>query len=137
MHRFVSLAEPRVSIAYCKTDEQRANGFTKIVSSQEWPATLEQTGVLPNPTASTSAAAAQPADLASSQPDIEAIAGSLPHRLSEEHILRLLGHLPNDGAVRGPSHSEVHCFAIGVYCHGGGIVGIRNNTHGLVRFLVF
>ena len=25
------LAEPRVSIVYCKTDEQRANGFTKIV----------------------------------------------------------------------------------------------------------
>ena len=39
------LAEPRASIAYCKTDEQRANGFTKIVSPQEWPATLEQMGI--------------------------------------------------------------------------------------------
>ena len=124
------LAEPRASIAYCKTDEQRANGFTKIVSPQEWPATLEQMGILPNlAAASASAVAAQPADLASSQPAVEAIAGSLPHRLSEEHILRLLGHLPNDGAVRGPSNSEVHCFTVGGYCHGGGIVGIRNNTH--------
>ena len=54
-------AEPRASIAYCKTDEQRANGFTKIVSPQEWPTTLEQMGILPN-----IAAAAQPADPTSS-----------------------------------------------------------------------
>ena len=105
------LAEPRASIASCKTDEQRSNGFTKIVSPQEWPATLEQMGILPNlATASASAAAAQPVDVASSQPDVE-------------------GHLPNDGAVRGPSHSEVHCFTVGAYCHGGGIVGVRSNTH--------
>ena len=39
------LADPRASTAYCKTDEQRANGFTKIVSPQEWPATLEQMGI--------------------------------------------------------------------------------------------
>ena len=81
------LAEPRASIAYCKTDEQRANGFMIFfVSPQEWPATLEQMGILPNlAAAAASAVAAQPVDLASSQPDVEAIAGSLPHRWSEEN----------------------------------------------------
>ena len=57
-------------------------------------------GVLPNfTTASASATAAKPTEPASSLPVAEAIAGSLPHRLTEEHILCLLGHLRNDGAV--------------------------------------
>ena len=128
------------SIAYCKTDEQRTNGFTKIVSPQEWPATLEQIGILPNlaAAAAASAVAAQPADRVSSQSDVEAIAGSLPHRLSEEHILRLLGHLPNDGTIRGPSHSEVHCFILlALTATVEGLLAFEATLTGLVRFLVF
>ena len=59
------LAEPRVSTVYCRTDEQRANGFTGIVSPHEWPVTLEQTGVVPNLT--TASANAEQPDLLSLQ----------------------------------------------------------------------
>ena len=128
------LAEPRASIAYCKTDEQRANGFTKSCHHRNGQLHLNKwafclTLLLPQHLLTQLNLLTLP--VPDQTPDVEAIAGSLSHRLSEEHILRLLGHLPNDGAVRGPSHSEVHCFTVGAYCHGGGIAGIRNNTTGL------
>ena len=55
-------------------------------------------------------------------------AACLAGRVEEYHILHLLSLLPHDGASRAPETPETHCFSVGAYAHGGGIVGIRNNT---------
>ena len=128
LHRFViALQNPELQLLIARQMNNAQTVSRKSCHHRNGQLHLNKWAFLA--TASASAVAAQPADLAGSQPDVEAIAGSLPHRLSEEHILRLLGRLPNDGAVRGPSHSEVHCFTVGAYCHGERIVGIRNTTH--------
>ena len=41
------LAEERVQAVYCSTKLQRANGFTKVISPQEWPLVLSQLCLLP------------------------------------------------------------------------------------------
>ena len=48
--------------------------------------------------------------------------------LESNTFLHLLTLLPHDGARRGPETTETHCFSVGAYAHGSGIVGIRSNT---------
>ena len=125
------LAEERVKAIYCSTKLQRANGFTKVISPQEWPETLEQLCLSEGP-ARTSVPAAPsqnevPADpLAESDP--ESVAGILPHRLTEAHILQLFHLLPADASSRPVVSSEGKGFTTGAYAHGGGITGLRSNT---------
>ena len=123
------LAEDRVQASYCSTKLQRANGFTKVISPQEWPLVLSQLCLLP----ATGEALAHPARLFSADAlvlaDPRAAAGILPRRLEAQHILHLLSLLPHDGASRAVETTDTHCFSVGAYAHGGGIVGIRKNTH--------
>ena len=85
------LAEPRASTAFIARQMNNAQTVSrKSCHHRNGQLHLNKMGILPNlAAAAASAGAAQPVDLAISQPDVEAIAGALPHRLSEEHILRL------------------------------------------------
>ena len=74
------LAEDRVQATYCSTKLQRANGFTKVISPQEWPLVLTQLCLLPTASkAFAQAARAFPAD-ALELPDPRAAAGCVPRR---------------------------------------------------------
>ena len=122
------LTEPNVQITFCPTKEQRANGFTKVISPQEWSAMLEQLCLSSN-----DAVAAPAQGLRSEDPlagtDPESVAGILPHRLTEQHILQLFCLLPCDDASRAVISTEGRCFTTGAFAHGGGIIGLRTNTH--------
>ena len=92
------LAEDRVKASYCSTKLQRANGFTKVISLQEWPLVLSQLCLRP----ATGGALAHPARLFSADAlvlaDPHAAAGALPRRLEAQHILHLLSFLPQASA---------------------------------------
>ena len=139
------LAEPHAQITFCPTAEQRANGFTKVISPQEWPAMLEQLCLSEGP-ANTPVPAAPSKNFVPEDPladtDPESVAGVLPHRLTEYHILQLFHILPPDASSRSVVSSEGKGFTTGAYAHGGGIVGLRSNTskfrgvtHVLTRFV--
>ena len=135
------LAEERVKAIYCSTKLQKANGFTKVISPQEWPETLEQLCLSEGPARTPVPAAPSqnevPADhLAELDP--ESVAGILPHRLTEAHILQLFHLLPADASSRPVVSSEGKGFTTGAYAHGGGITGLRSNTskfRGVTRVL--
>ena len=135
------LAEERVKAIYCSTKLQRANGFTKVISPQEWPETLEQLCLSEGP-ARTSVPAAPSQNEVPADPlaelDPESVAGILPHRLTEAHILQLFHLLPADASSRPVVSSEGKGFTTGAYAHGGGITGLRSNTskfRGVTRVL--
>ena len=122
------LTEPNVQITYCPTKEQRANGFTKVISPQEWSAMLEQLCLSSNDAVAAPAQGPRPEDpLAGTDP--ESVAGILPHRLTEQHILQLFCLLPCDDASRAVISTEGRSFTTGAFAHGGGIIGLRTNTH--------
>ena len=122
------LSEPNVQITFCPTKEQRANGFTKVISPQEWSAMLEQLCLSSNDAVAAPAQGPRPEDpLAGTDP--ESVAGILPHRLTEQHILQLFCLLPCDDASRAVISTEGRSFTTGAFAHGGGIIGLRTNTH--------
>ena len=124
------LAVSNVHIAYCHTKEQRANGFTKVITPQEWPAMLEQLCLSDGP-ASTMISAALSQQVATEpleSSDPESVAGILPRRLQEQHILQLFHLLPSDELSRPVALTEGRSFTTGAYANGDGMVGLRRNT---------
>ena len=83
------LAQPIVSAVYCRTNCQRANGSTKVIPPA-WPAVLEQLCAFQSTQASqATAVAANTRGNGDSSDDPVSVAGILPHRLLEHHILQL------------------------------------------------
>ena len=60
--------------------------------------------------------------------DRKSVAGILPHRLTEQHILQLFHLQPCHEASRPVVSTEGKGFTIGAYAHDGGIVGLGSNT---------
>ena len=69
------LTEPNVQITFCPTKEQRANGFTKVISPQEWSAMLEQLCLSSNVTVAALAQGPRPEDPVAGT-DPESVAGN-------------------------------------------------------------
>ena len=124
------LAVSNVQIDYCPTKEQRANGFTKVITPQEWPSMLEQLCLSDGP-ASTMISAALSRQVATEpleSSDPESVASILPRRLQEQHILQLFHLLPSDELPHPVALTEGRSFATGAYASGDGMVGLRRNT---------
>ena len=72
------LTSESITAEYCPTQEQIANGFTKVIAPAEWGHMLQQLGVQ-----SVGALAAKPVDTNKA----EAFAGSQPQRLTNQHVV--------------------------------------------------
>ena len=113
------LAYENVSAIYCHTHEQIANGFTKAIPPAEWSHMLQQLGMH-----TSTALAARPAEV----DQAEALAGTQPHRLTNQHVVHLLSFLPKDSVTRNAASDSAHSFIVGAFVHGG-VVGIRDRTY--------
>ena len=113
------LTSENITAQYCPTQEQIANGFTKVIAPAEWGHMLQQLGMQ-----SAGALAAKPVD----KDKAEAFAGSQPQRLTNQHVVQLLSFLPRDPLARGDlSAEQAHAFTVGAFVHGG-VVGVRDRT---------
>ena len=107
---------------YCPTKEQIANGLAKVINPCEWLAMLVQLGLKLVPKEDRAFVI-----LADTVARAEALAGSLPQRVSKQHLVQLLSYLPREQSARADAADDVHSFASGAFVHGG-IIGVRSLT---------
>ena len=113
--------DPEYSAEYIRSNEQVANGLTKIIAPIEWGSMLEQLCLSTVP----------PVPATVSQQvifDAEQYARGIPTKVSAQDIVQLLTYLPGEEPARGQLTATSKCFTTGAFAHGGGVAGLRQNT---------
>ena len=120
------LALPHVSACYCKSEDQVANGLTKIIAPADWPCTLDQFGLQASGVGLHPDAACAAVDV-TLPAEIFAVASEYLQVPSSQHLVQLLALLPHEGDARGVDPNASHVFAAGAFVQGG-VYGLRKRT---------
>ena len=106
------LAEDSISCDYCPTQDQVANGLTKVILPSEWPRMLQQLCLeLPSETLA----------LVAIKPLVT------PAECFALHV-QLLFHLPAGVADRASDQTNAHAFTVGAFSRGISIAGVCTLT---------
>ena len=105
------LAEPHISASYCKSEDQIANDFTKIIAPAEWPRTLEQFGL----------------QASGAGPHPDAVCTAIDVTLPAEILASEFPKIPTAQDLVAVHRGSSHVFAAGAFVKGG-VYGLRRGT---------